>query len=68
MNYGKTAYLKVLDIEKELKNINNKDSGISYYEFNKPNINENFNKQNPFSLNLDNSTKLLYTYIHPSSR
>ena len=40
MNYGKTAYLKVLDLEKELTQKQTEDSQNSYIEISKPNINQ----------------------------
>jgi len=54
MNYGKTAYLKVLDIEKELSQFTNNEEPISYFENTKLNINENINKNSSYKLCLDN--------------
>jgi len=53
MNYGKTAYLKILDIEKAI-NFNNKNSSKNiYFEITKPNINENFNFLTPYTTTLN---------------
>lgn len=41
MNYGKTAYLKILDIEKELNTQKNVQTNLNYFEVTKPNINYN---------------------------
>ena len=45
MNYGKTAYLKVMEIEQKLKSIEEKDNNYtSYLELSKPSINQIFDK------------------------
>ena len=48
MNYGKTAYLKVLDLEKELHNGNTYEGINSFVEISKMNINQTFSSASNF--------------------
>lgn len=52
MNYGKTAYLKILDIEKELNYLNQNENNLNFCEFNKPNIDFNITTNTPYNINL----------------
>ena len=49
MNYGKTAYLKVIELEKEISFSNSEQKDNHYLEISKPNINESF----------DNNSKII---------
>lgn len=50
MNYGKTAYLKIIDIEKELAlNKNSSNLKHCYLELHKPNINQIFTDLNSYT-------------------
>ena len=52
MNYGKTAYLKVLELEKELNQSKTEDSTNSYLEIIKPDINQLLTKQSNIQIKL----------------
>jgi len=51
MDYGKTAYLKILNLEKELSlKTNNENNSNNYFEINKPNINESISHKYPLTI------------------
>jgi len=55
MDYGKTAYLKVLDLEKELSFLHNSEkSSNNYLEVSKPNINQTYSFNSVLNIDLPN--------------